>query len=350
MTVSSNAPHAVSGRSGYQRPPEPHNSLEVVNHHFQQAAEMLGLDERLAFLLRNFDRELRVEIPVALDNGALAVFTGYRIQHNNARGPYKGGLRYHPTVDQDEVQALASLMTWKTALVNIPFGGAKGGIAVDPKQLSNLELERLTRRFLDVIRPIIGVYEDIPAPDVNTNPQIMAWMMDEYSRRHGYTPGIVTGKPVTLGGSLGRTEATGRGVAIVTREAVGRKGGSLSGKRVVLQGFGNVGSHAAKFLAEMGAIIVAISDVGGGKYNPNGLDIEAALALQARERSLVNLKNCDPVTNDELFALDCDVLIPAALERVITEANCDRIKASLVVEAANAPTTASADIALGERG
>ncbi|MGL4465402.1 MAG: Glu/Leu/Phe/Val family dehydrogenase, partial [Planctomycetia bacterium] len=265
-------------------------------------------------------------------------------------GPYKGGLRYHPTVDQDEVQALASLMTWKTALVNIPFGGAKGGIAVDPKQLSNLELERLTRRFLDVIRPIIGVYEDIPAPDVNTNPQIMAWMMDEYSRRHGYTPGIVTGKPVTLGGSLGRTEATGRGVAIVTREAVGRKGGSLSGKRVVLQGFGNVGSHAAKFLAEMGAIIVAISDVGGGKYNPNGLDIEAALALQARERSLVNLKNCDPVTNDELFALDCDVLIPAALERVITEANCDRIKASLVVEAANAPTTASADIALGERG
>lgn len=325
-------------------------ALELVNASFDAAAERLGLDPRLAFFIKNTDRELRVEVPVVMDDGRLEVFHGYRVQHNNARGPYKGGLRYHPAVDADEVTALASLMTWKTALVGVPFGGAKGGVTVDPSKLSRGELERLTRRFTTAIGPVIGVNEDIPAPDVNTNPQTMAWIMDEYSRQHGFSPGIVTGKPPAVGGSLGRKEATGLGAVIVTEAVCRKQGRELQGLRAVIQGFGNVGSHAAKYLHERGAVVVGISDVHGGKYNPKGLDLPTALALQESSGTIKDLKGAENVTNTELLELDCDVLVPAALEKVLTGANAAKVKAKLVVEGANAPTTPEADAVFEKRG
>jgi glutamate dehydrogenase (NAD(P)+) len=326
------------------------NCLEVVTRYFESAARVVGLEGKMGALIRNTDRELRVEVPVRMDDGRLEVFNGYRIQHNNARGPYKGGVRYHPKVDAQEVTALAALMTWKTALVDVPFGGAKGGITVDPGQLSKFELERLTRRFINLIEPIIGPNEDIPAPDVNTNAQTMAWMMDEYSRSHGYTPAIVTGKPPSVGGSQGRQEATGLGVAIVTGAMCERIGLKLQGARVVIQGFGNVGSNTARFLHERGAKIVAISDVHGGKYHPLGLDIPQALRLQENEGSIRLLDRAEDCTNAELLELDCEVLIPAALDCVVTADNAERIKARLVVEAANAPTTFEGDVLLAARG
>jgi len=323
------------------------NSLDVVNHFFGIAARALKLDDSLAFLIRNTDRELRVEVPLTRDDGTLEVYTGYRVQHNNARGPYKGGLRYHPEVDSAEVTALASLMTWKTALVGVPFGGAKGGITVDPTKLSLRERERLTRRFVQAIDPVIGPQEDIPAPDVNTDAQTMAWFFDEYSRQHGYTPAIVTGKPPAIGGSLGRKEATGLGVAIVAEKAAA---GGLKGKRAIVQGFGNVGSHAAMFLKERGAIIVGISDVSGGKYHPQGIDLDAALKLQAERGTIRDLTGAENRTNAELLEADCDVLVPAALDRVLTGENAARIKAKLIVEGANAPTTFEADAVFRDRG
>jgi len=322
------------------------NSLDVVNHFFGVAARALHLDDSLAHLIQNTDRELRVEIPLVRDDGRLEVYNGYRIQHNNARGPYKGGLRYHPEVDAAEVTALASLMTWKTALVGVPFGGAKGGICIDPSTLSLREREQLTRRFVQGIDPIIGPNEDIPAPDVNTDAQTMAWIMDEYSRRHGYTPAIVTGKPPAIGGSLGRKEATGLGVAIIAQKAAEAMGLSLTGARVIVQGFGNVGSHAAQFLRQRGAIVVGISDVTGGKYHPAGLDLDAALKIP----SLRDLPGAESRTNAELLESDCDILVPAALDRVLTADNADRIKARLIVEGANAPTTFEADAIFRERG
>jgi glutamate dehydrogenase (NAD(P)+) len=325
-------------------------SLDVVNCYFESAARALKLDPTLAELIRDTDRELRVAVPLRRDDGRVDVFQGYRVQHNNARGPYKGGVRYHPDVDAAEVAALAALMTWKTALVGVPFGGAKGGISVDPSGLSVRELERLTRRFIDAIEPVIGPNEDIPAPDVNTNAQTMAWMMDEYSRRHGYTPAIVTGKPVALGGSLGRQEATGMGVAIVTEAMAKAIGLELRGAKVVLQGFGNVGSNAARHLAARGAKVVGVSDVWGGKYHPDGLDLEEALRVQSARGSVADLQGAQEVSNAELLEAECDVLVPAALDRVIHEDNAERIRAKLVVEAANAPTTFEADALLAARG
>lgn len=326
------------------------NALETVNRYVTEAARTLKLDDALTYFLLTPDRQLRVEIPIIRDNGQLQIFIGYRIQHNDSRGPFKGGLRYHPEVTDAEVTALASLMTWKTAVVDIPFGGAKGGIQVDTKQLSKLELERLTRRFTDIIDPVIGPNIDIPAPDVATNEQTMAWIMDQYSRRHGYTPAIVTGKPVSLGGSEGRGAATGLGVAFCAREACRTYGIELKDARVAIQGFGKVGSHAATSLHDMGAKIVAISDVSGGRFHPRGLDLAEALRVQVATGSIHDFQGGDAITNAELISLDCDVLVPAALEDVFTEHNASNVKARLIVEGANAPTTFEADTIFQERG
>jgi glutamate dehydrogenase (NAD(P)+) len=326
------------------------DALETVNRNILQAAAMLQLSDGLTSCLLTPDRQLRVEIPIIRDDGKLQTFVGYRVQHNDARGPFKGGLRYHLEVTDSEVCALASLMTWKTAVVDIPFGGAKGGIQVDTKTLSKLELERLTRRFTDIIDPIIGPNIDIPAPDVATNEQTMAWIMDQYSRRHGYSPAVVTGKPVSLGGSEGRNAATGFGVAIIAREACQEFGIDLHGARVVIQGFGKVGSHAALSLRDMGAKVIAISDVTGGYFNAEGIDLAEALRVQASQGSLHGFEGAIPITNAELLTLECDVLIPAALEGVFTADNADAVHARLIVEGANAPTSYEADAIFESRG
>ena len=326
------------------------NALETVNRYVIEAATTLKLDDALMSFLLTPDRQLRVEIPIIRDNGKLQIFIGYRIQHNDSRGPFKGGLRYHPEVTDSEVCALASLMTWKTAIVDIPFGGAKGGIQVDTKTLSKLELERLTRRFTDITDPIIGPNIDIPAPDVATDEQTMAWIMDQYSRRHGYTPAIVTGKPISLGGSEGRGAATGLGVAFATREACKSFGIELRGARVVIQGFGKVGTHTANSLRDMGAKIIGISDVSGGVVNTSGIDLTEALRLHAASGSIQGLTEGTAVSNAELLATECEILIPAALEDVFTEQNADTVKTKLIVEGANAPTTFEADRVFEERG
>jgi glutamate dehydrogenase (NAD(P)+) len=278
------------------------------------------------------------------------VLRGYRIQHNGARGPYKGGVRYHESADLDEVRALAALMTWKNALIDVPFGGAKGGVQCEPGLLSRGELERLTRRFTDMISYIIGVTRDIPAPDMGTNAQVMAWMMDAYGKKNGYSPGIVTGKPVELGGSPGREEATGRGVVICAREVAKRKGVNFEGARVVIQGFGNVGYWTAKLGAEMGVTVVGVSDVGGGVYNDKGLDLVALEGHLEDSLSLADFSGAESVTNEELLELECDILIPAAVHGVINTGNAGDIKAPIIVEAANGPTTPAADEMLNERG
>lgn len=327
-----------------------HKSLDVVRSYYDEAVKVLQVNEGVASLIWSTDREIRVQIPIVRDNGVLEVYKGYRVQHNNARGPYKGGFRYHPTVDAAEVTALAVLMTLKTALVDVPFGGAKGGIAIDPKKFSTRELEQITRRFTNGIMPVIGIYEDIPAPDVNTNPQIMAWFMDEYSRKHGYSPAIVTGKPIEVGGSQGRNEATGLGVAIVTEQLCKTLQQDLKGKTVIIQGYGNVGSNAARCLAERGAIIVGISDVGGGKYSPKGIDLEKALQVQKEDGSLQKLDSAESLTNEQLLEKPCDILVPAALDGVLTGENAPRIQAKIIIEGANAPTTDEADQIFEQRG
>jgi len=326
------------------------SSFDVVNYNFQFAANLLHLEPDFSFLLQNLDRELLVEVPITRDDGSLTVLRGFRMQHNNARGPFKGGIRYHPEVDEDEVRALASLMTWKTAIVGVPFGGAKGGIAVNVDDFSPKELERITRRFTDVIDPIIGPHIDIPAPDVNTSAQTMAWIMDQYTRHHGYVPAVVTGKPVSLGGSQGRKEATGHGVALITREAAKSYGIELKNARVIIQGFGNVGSQAAKSLHEMGATIIGISDVHGGKFQPNGIDMAEAWDIQQQEHSIKNLSSVEDISNNDMLEQDCDILIPAALDRVINDSNAKRLQTRLIVEGANAPTTFEADAILDKRG
>jgi len=315
-------------------------------HFLDRAMQGLDLDAAQRDLLLHSFREVTVQIPLKLKrNGkkTLRTFTGYRIQHNHARGPFKGGLRFHPEVRLEEIRALAQLMTWKTALVNIPFGGAKGGIAVDPAKLTDDELETLTRRFTQKMAPILGEHEDIPAPDVNTNPQIMAWIFDEYSKSHGYTPAAVTGKPVELGGSKGRLEATGYGVAFITARACSDLSIPLKNARIAIQGFGNVGSYAALRLSEMGAKIVAVSDVFGGAYRKEGLDIPAAMQHVKENGRLQNLKDTEEISNDALLALPCDLLIPAAMEGVINCDNADAIQARLIIEAANMPVTHMAD-------
>jgi len=326
------------------------SAYDAVNYQFDRAAQRLGLPTYLQLALKTPYREIMVEIPMRGRGDEFQIFHGYRVQHDNSRGPMKGGLRYHPSVDLDEVRALASLMTWKTALVDLPFGGAKGGIACDPTQLSTGELERLTRSFVARVHGFIGPQQDIPAPDLNTNAQVMAWIMDEYSKFHGFTPGVVTGKPVELGGAKGRESATGRGVALIAARAAADHGISLRGATVAIQGFGNVGSWAARFLAEAGARVVAVSDQHGGIYDERGLDIEAVRA-QSRGRVPVGETGLgDPITNEELLTLDVDLLVPAALGGVITGGNARAVRARLVVEGANAPITPEADRILEERG
>ncbi len=319
---------------------------------YNRAVNYLEFDEGLIEYMRYPRREFTVNFPVRRDNGELEMFTGYRVHHNTVLGPSKGGIRYNIHVDIDEVRALAMWMTWKCALMSLPYGGAKGGVVVDPHSLSNGESERLTRRFAAELMPMISPHSDIPAPDMGTNAQTMAWFMDTYSQTIGYSvPAIVTGKPITIGGSQGRTEATGRGVIITTMEAIRRNGlGKPEDISIIVQGFGNVGANAASYAAEMGFKIVGVSDVSGGIYDPNGLDIPTVRQWIDHNGSLEGYTNVEHVTNDELLLLPCDVLIPAALEGQITDANADRIQARLVVEGANGPTTPAADDILGERG
>src|SRR5256714_4286614 len=325
-------------------------AFQAVNRYFEEAARLIDLDEEMHSVLTTTYREIAVQVPVRLDSGDLVVVQGYRVQHNGARGPYKGGVRYHPAADLEEVRALASLMTWKTALLDVPFGGAKGGIAVDPTGMSMHEIESMTRRFTNAISHVLGVNRDIPAPDVNTNAQVMARMMDAFSGRQGYTPAIVTGKPIELGGAPGREAATGRGVVYVLEAASKRCDIDLANCRVAIQGFGNVGSWAASVLHDMGVKVVAFRDVSGGIYNANGLDVPSLLHLSVARRPLSEVPGCDVITNEELLECDCDILIPAALGHVITDSNAERIRAGTIVEAANHPTTTEADKILGDIG
>ena len=333
-------------------PPGTHetNPFQAVSLFFDRAADHIGLEDEMREVLRTSYRELTVQVPVRMDDGRLAVFTGYRVQHNAARGPYKGGIRYHPDADIDEVRALASLMTWKTAVVDIPFGGAKGGVQCDARSMSAAERQRLTRRFTQTISYILGVNRDIPAPDVNTDAQTMAWMMDAYSARYGYTPAIVTGKPVELGGSLGRDAATGRGVVYCLEEAARDLEIDLEGATVAVQGFGNVGSWFARLVRELGCRVVAVSDVEGGIYRADGLDVDAVFEHSTRTGSVVDAPGTERITNEELLELDVDVLVPAALDRVINERNADRIRARVIAEAANHPVTPTADEILDDAG
>jgi glutamate dehydrogenase (NAD(P)+) len=327
------------------------NPLEMAHEQFDAAADLLGLGESQRKLLKAPARQLIVSCPVRMDDGRIEVYTGYRVQHNLARGPAKGGIRYHPSVTLDEVTALATWMTWKCAVVGIPYGGAKGGVVVDSTKLSLPELERLTRRFTVEIGIIIGPEKDIPAPDMYTNPQIMAWMMDTYSMHKGYSvPGIVTGKPVEIGGSLGRREATARGVLITVREACRYKGLDLTTLSVAIQGFGNVGGISAEMFHDAGAKVVAVSDVYGGIYNPAGLDPHAVKRHAQETGTVVGFPGSETITNADLLELDVDVLIPAALEDQINESNAHRIKAKVIAEAANGPTTPEADAILRDRG
>jgi glutamate dehydrogenase (NAD(P)+) len=316
-----------------------------------RAAEYLNLDDGLRTVLGSMKRELKVQFPVHMDDGSIRVFTGYRVQHNLSRGPAKGGIRYHPDVSLDEVRALAMWMTWKCAVVRVPFGGAKGGITVDPKVLSRDELERLTRRYTTEISVLIGPKRDVPAPDVNTNPQIMAWMMDTYSMHAGYSvPAVVTGKPLSIGGSEGRLEATGRGVVIIAREAARFSGFDLPEATVAVQGFGNVGGTAARLFHRSGARVVAVSDVNGGIYNQRGLDIPAVTRHVQETGTVAGFPGAEFITNQQLLELPVDLLVPAALENVITAENAPRVMARVVVEGANGPTTPEADAILQDRG
>jgi glutamate dehydrogenase (NAD(P)+) len=326
------------------------NPFAAVVAFFERAADHIGLDEDMREILRTSYREISVQVPVRMDDGGVTVFMGYRVQHNGARGPYKGGVRFHSSADLDEVRALAALMTWKTALVELPFGGAKGGIQCEPHLMSQGELQRMTRRFTQAISYVLGVNRDIPAPDLNTNAQTMAWMMDAYGQRYGYTPAIVTGKPVELGGSLGREAATGRGVVIVTEEAARHLRKPLEGATVAIQGFGNVGSWTARLIVELGCKVVAVSDVRGGIHSPGGLDVPAVLRHSKETGSVVGMAGCDPISNDDLLLLDVDWLIPAALGGVINARNADSVRARVVVEAANHPVTPEADAILQDRG
>jgi glutamate dehydrogenase (NAD(P)+) len=328
----------------------PPSHEQAVNQYFDEAAQVLGLDADLCGVLTSPYREVSVQVPVRRDDGSLTVVRGYRVQHNDARGPFKGGVRYHPLADLDEVRALASLMTWKTALLDLPFGGAKGGVEVDPSGLSLAELQRLTRQFTEGIQHVLGVYADIPAPDMNTNAQVMAWMMDAFSSIHGYSPGIVTGKPLSMGGAPGREAATGRGCVYVLDAWCQHHGRRLADLRVAIQGFGNVGSWMAQELHDRGATVIAASEVRGAIVDPAGLDVPALMAGARAGRSVLDAERGDTITNDELLELECDVVAPAAIGEVITRANAGRIRAEVVAEAANYPVTPGADHILREAG
>jgi glutamate dehydrogenase (NAD(P)+) len=347
-TVAKPIPQPVLPRMA---PREDLNPFRIAQIQFDMAAEYLKLDPGLRLILRTPKRVLEVSIPTKMDNGQIKVFTGFRVQHNLARGPAKGGIRYHPNVTVDEVKALAAWMTWKTATVNLPYGGAKGGVICDPKRMSKGEIERMTRRFTAEILPIIGPEVDIPAPDVSTNEQTMAWFMDTYAMAVGHTcPGVVTGKPVSIGGSEGRNEATARGCLYVVEEACKVKKMSLRGATVAIQGFGNVGSAVARLFAEKKAKIIAISDSRGGVQNPRGIDPMRAVRYKERAGTVVGMPGASRISNDELLTLKCDILIPSALENAITLQNADQIKARIVAEGANGPTTPHADEVLARKG
>ena len=329
----------------------PINPWHVAQRQFDLAADRLNLDAGLRLVLREPQRELTVHFPVKMDDGSVQVFTGYRVQHNVVRGPAKGGIRYHQDVSLDEVKALAMWMTWKCAVVGIPYGGGKGGVVVDPKKLSRRELEGLTRRFATEISILIGPEKDIPAPDVNTNAQTMAWIMDTYSMHVGYTvPGVVTGKPISLGGSEGRNEATARGTVYCVMEAARHLGIDLSTARVAIQGFGNAGSIAARLMTQEGSRVVAVSDSTGGIRSEAGLDIDRVISWKAEHGTVQGFPGATDISNADVLETECEILIPAALENQITAVNADRIRARVVAEAANGPTTPDADTMLHERG
>src|ERR1700675_1596054 len=332
-------------------PREDLNPYRISQIQFDIAAEYLKLDVGLRQVLRTPKRIMEVSVPTKMDNGQIKVFTGYRVQHNIARGPAKGGIRYHPGVTLDEVKALAAWMTWKTAAVNIPYGGGKGGVICDPKRMSKPELERMTRRYTSEILPIIGPEQDIPAPEVYTDSQTMAWIMDTYSMTKGYsTLGVVTGKPVSIGGSEGRNEATARGCLVVVEEACKVKKMSLRGSTVAIQGFGNAGALAARLFTEKKAKVIAISDSRGGVFNSRGIDPLKAMRYKDRSGTVVGMPGTSRISNDDLLTMKCDILIPAALENAITLNNADQIKAKIIAEAANGPTTPHADEVLARKG
>ncbi len=327
------------------------NPYQVALSQLDAVADRLRISDGIRQILRHPKRELTVNFPVKMDDGSVRVFTGYRVQHNDARGPVKGGLRYHPAVDLDEVRALAMWMTWKCAIVNLPYGGAKGGVAVDPRQLSLHELENLTRRYTSEIGIIIGPEFDVPAPDMGTDARVMAWMMDTYSMNQGHSvPGVVTGKPVSVGGTVGRVEATGRGILYIAQETARYLGLQLEGMTVAIQGFGNVGSAAARLLAQAGAKIVAVSDASAGIYRGSGLDIEEVLRHRTSDGRLVGYTGADHITNGELLELPVTLLVPAALESQITDRNATAVRARVIIEGANGPTTTDADRILNANG
>jgi glutamate dehydrogenase (NAD(P)+) len=345
LTPSSNLVHPDKDRFLNEE-----NPFEAMMSRFDRAAQLLDLEPGLYKVLRHPEKQITVSVPVMMDNGELEVFTGYRVLYNTVRGPAKGGIRFDMQVTLEEVKALAAWMTWKCAVVNLPFGGAKGGVICDPAAMSVGELERLTRRYTAGIIHTLGPDSDVPAPDVNTNERVMAWVMDTYSMHHRHTvTAVVTGKPVEMGGSLGRREATGRGCMIVTKEALKHLGMKVAGTTVAVQGFGNVGSVAAQLLAREGCKIRAISDRTGAYYNKNGIDVDAAVEYVKQNRTLEGFKDGDSITNEELLTADVDVLLPAALENVITSKNAAKIQAKIVCEGANGPTTAGADSILDEK-
>jgi glutamate dehydrogenase (NAD(P)+) len=327
------------------------NPYELAKAQLGKVAQAFAIDPNLINVLQECKKAVVVSVPVAMDDGTTHVFQGYRVTHNIARGPSKGGIRYHPDVTLDEVKALAMWMTWKCALSGIPFGGAKGGIVCNPKRMSENELQRMTRRFTSEIINEIGPERDIPAPDVGTDGRVMAWIFDTFSMNKGHSVlGVVTGKPLTIGGSLGRQEATARGALYCVREAVRKRQLSLRGIRVAVQGFGNVGSYLAKFLTEDGATVIAVSDSASGLHNSNGIDVQAVIAHKRETGTLEGFRGADAITNDELLLLECDVLAPCALEQVITEENAAQVKAAIIVEGANGPVTPAADEILDDKG
>ena len=327
------------------------NPYDLARDQLRRVALAFGIDDDMVNVLGRCKKGVEVSVPTRMDDGSVEVFTGYRVIHNVARGPSKGGIRYHPDVTLDEVKALSMWMTWKCALMGVPFGGAKGGIVCDPKRLSQTELERMTRRYTTEIINEIGPERDIPAPDVGTDARVMAWIFDTYSMTKGHSVlGVVTGKPLTIGGSLGRVEATSRGAFFVLREALRQQDRRMDGLTVAVQGFGNVGSLLAGFLHEHGATVVAVSDTSGGLYNPKGVDVPSAIAHKRDTGSLTGFRGAEAITNEELVLLDCDVFAPCALEQVVTSENADKVKARIIVEGANGPLTPVADEILEERG
>ncbi|MDP1915828.1 MAG: Glu/Leu/Phe/Val dehydrogenase dimerization domain-containing protein [Myxococcales bacterium] len=325
-------------------------SAEAANWYFKKAARIMDVGERIETLLATPLRTVSVQVSIELDNGEIRTFKGYRVQHDNARGPMKGGLRFHPDVNEDEVLGLASLMTWKTAVVNLPFGGSKGGIQCNPAELSVKELERLTRKFVDQIHDVIGPTRDIPGPDMNTNPQVMAWIMDQYSRYHGHSPAVVTGKPIDLYGSRGREVATARGLQFIAREILRDVGLQMTGTRFAIQGFGNVGSHSARLFHEDGAKIVAVSDVHGGVLNARGLDVPALFEHVKKTGSVRGFSGGTPCRNEDVLVADCDVLVPAAIGGVIDKRVAAEVRARIVLEGANGPCLPEADEVFEQRG